>query len=173
MQFLKQLSQIVGAPIKMASKKDIVYQLFFHNGFSTVFFIISICTDRETGKDYCQYRKFEVAKNENSKKIIIDEWLSDDTMTLFVLLKESGKREITLEQWKKFHNLVFGSYFWSLSNFENSNHAMGGFDGEEVMIEGWEYRDYHFVRRHIPNEGSFKELCKIFFEFADLKVDDF
>lgn len=80
-------------------------------------------------------------------------------------------KEFSIEKWKEFENLIYGSNFWTLSQPIRER----GLDGRIFLLEGYRpealqcnKRTYHLICRWSPEPGPLRDVCDSILSYADL-----
>jgi virulence-associated protein VapD len=103
------------------------------------------------------------------KCITMDEVYIDSTWATVAI--DSTIKEFSIEKWKEFENMIYGSNFWTLSQPIGDR----GLDGRTFVLEGYrpeacscKKRAYHLIVRWSPGPGFLRDVCDSLLSYADL-----
>lgn len=100
---------------------------------------------------------FAIYNNDGEFNLIVKKILGQDTFHI-------TRKPLTEQQWLDFKTEIEGSYFWNLGPMDGDPFNIGA-DGASWNLEGRRKvtgkrkREHHFVERHSPKKGSFRNAC--------------
>jgi len=99
-----------------------------------------------------------------SKAFMVAKELDSKGWSKFGNLKETNARPITAFEWRDFTNLLNRSSYWEVPSTIDE---IVPNDGAAWLVDGLRGKQYHWVRRRVPNE-QYAEICKHFIRLSGL-----
>ena len=82
----------------------------------------------------------------------------------FDSIKQTNSRSLTLAEWRDFTRLLDQASYWELP--ETADEILPT-DGAMWIVEGLSSKQYHWVRRRVPDQ-QFAEICKHIIKLSGL-----
>jgi hypothetical protein len=105
------------------------------------------------------------------KSITVNNVFVDGTWTTLVV--DSTIKELPIEKWDAFENLIYSAQFWTLTQRIDDKVL----DGHAFILEGYRpeakpcgKRTYHIIGRWSPRSEPLRSLCDSLLAYADLRA---
>jgi hypothetical protein len=105
------------------------------------------------------------------KSMAVDNIFNDSKWTTLVV--DSTIKELSIEKWNTFENLIYNAQFWTLTQLIDDR----GLDGHTFVLEGYRpeaepcgKRSYHIIGRWSPRSEPLRTLCDSLLAYADLRA---
>jgi hypothetical protein len=101
-----------------------------------------------------------------TKAFMVAKELDSKGWSKFGNLKETNARPLTVFEWRDFTDLLNRSSYWELPSTINE---IVPNDGAVWLVDGLRAKQYHWVRRRVPNE-QYAEICKHLIRLSGLET---
>ena len=101
-----------------------------------------------------------------SKAFMVAKELDSKGWSKFGNLKETNVRPLTAFEWRDFTDLLNRSSYWTLPSTSNEVFPE---DGAVWVVDGLRAKQYHWVRRRVPNE-QYAAICKHLIRLSGLET---